>query len=166
MTKTELAGLLRDEQRQWLALLDEIGPQRMEQPGVNGHWSMKDLVAHVTGWNRKLAADMQAAQRGEPDPLPPWPPHLAAEDDINAWIYEHNRARPLQDVLEASQQAFQDIMAVVESLPDDIAIEHLEPAYDLLWVGGKRFWPGEGFGHFHDEHEANVRVWLARQEKP
>ena len=73
MTKAELLKWLQDEYRQWEALLDQIGPARMDQPGVNGHWSMKDIAAHLTGWQRRVVANLQAAQRGEPEPPPPWP---------------------------------------------------------------------------------------------
>src|SRR6266498_2737739 len=40
-TKSELLKWLQEEYRQWEALLDQIGPARMDQPGVNGDWSMK-----------------------------------------------------------------------------------------------------------------------------
>lgn len=49
MNKSELLNTLREEYQQWEALLDQIGAARMDQPGVNGEWSMKDIVAHLTG---------------------------------------------------------------------------------------------------------------------
>ena len=99
MNKSELLKWLQEEDRQWEALLDQIGEARMDQPGVNGDWSMKDIVAHLTGWQRRVVANLQAAQRGEPAPPPHWPAHLEAEDDINAWIYETNRGRSVREVL-------------------------------------------------------------------
>jgi hypothetical protein len=84
MDKSELLNWLQEKHHQWEVFLDQIGPTRMDQPGVNGDWSMKDIVAHLTGWNRKLVASLQAAQRGEPEPPPPWPAHLQTEDEINA----------------------------------------------------------------------------------
>jgi hypothetical protein len=71
MNKTELIGELQKGYQKWQALLDQIGPVRMDQPGVNGDWSMKDIVAHLTGWNHWLVARFQAAQRGEPESPPP-----------------------------------------------------------------------------------------------
>ena len=73
MNKSELLNWLRQQHQQWEALLEEIGPQRMDQSGVNGPWSMKDMVAHLTGWNRRLVAYMRAAQAGQSEPPPPWP---------------------------------------------------------------------------------------------
>src|SRR3954454_24668701 len=107
MKKAELLHWLQDEYRQWEALLDQIGPARMDQPGVNGQWSIKDLIAHLTGWQPRLISRIQAAQRHEPEPPPPWPAHLQADDEINAWIYQANHARSVREVLDESQHAFQ-----------------------------------------------------------
>ncbi len=66
MNKSELLNWLQAEYQQWETFLDQIGMARMDQPGVNGEWSMKDIVAHLSGWNRWLVARLQAAQRSEP----------------------------------------------------------------------------------------------------
>jgi hypothetical protein len=71
MKKSELLNGLQEEYQNWKALLDQIGPARMDLPGVTGHWSIKDIVAHLTGWRRRTVARLQAAQRGEPEPPHP-----------------------------------------------------------------------------------------------
>jgi hypothetical protein len=168
MKKSELLHWLQEEYQQWEAFLDKIGSARMDQPGVNGHWSIKDIVAHLTGWQPKLIAGIQAAQRGEPEPAPPWPADLQTEDEINAWIYETNRGRSVREVLDESRQVFQQLLAVVEGLPDDVRIETVhqgERKYYLVWLDNQRVQPGEFFDHFHDDHEPDMRAWLARVEK-
>ncbi|MGH2505096.1 MAG: hypothetical protein ACRDID_21510, partial [Ktedonobacterales bacterium] len=62
-SKAQLLADLRSEQDGFEALLDEVGEQRMIQPGVAGDWSMKDIVAHLTGWRRRSVARFQAALR-------------------------------------------------------------------------------------------------------
>lgn len=161
MKKSELLNWLREEYQQWEALLDQIGPARMDQPGVNGDWSMKDMVAHQYSWLPRLISRIQAAQRGEAEPPPPWPAHLQTDDEINAWIYESNHGRSVQEVLDDSHQVFQQLLAVVEGLPDDTRIDE---EWHLVWLNGQRFPVGEFFDHFHDDHESDVRVWLARVE--
>ena len=161
MKKSELMDWLQEEYRQWEAFLDQIGLERMDQPGVNGDWSIKDLVAHLTGWQPRLNASMQAAARGEPEPPPPWPAHLQTDDDINAWIYESNRGHSVQEVLDESRDVFQQLLAVIEGLPEDVRIEE---EWHLVWLGDKRFPAGEFFDHYRDDHEPDVRAWLARVE--
>lgn len=165
MTKSEILQWLEQAQGQWQTLLDEIGLARMEQPGVNGDWSMKDIVAHLAGWNRHLLNRFGAALRGEAEPPPPWPAQLETDDEINAWIYETNHERTPRDVLDESAQINQAIYALVETLPATVRLERVEPAYYLVWVGDQRFLPGEFYDHFRDDHEPDVRNWLAQQEK-
>ena len=167
MNKSELLNWLQQEYQQWEELLDQIGPERMEQPGVNGDWSMKDIVAHLTGWQPRVNAHLQAAQRGEPEPPPPWPAHLQTDDEINAWIYESNRERSLQEVLDESRQVFQQLLNVVGELPEDVRIEQVHQGarvYHLVWLDGQRFQPGEFFDHFHDDHAPDIRAWLTQME--
>ncbi|HEX2698376.1 MAG TPA: ClbS/DfsB family four-helix bundle protein [Anaerolineales bacterium] len=168
MNKPELLTWLHVEYQNWEGILDQIDSARMEQPGVNGEWSMKDVVAHLTGWNRWLVARMQAAARGEAGPLPPWPAQLQADDEINAWIYESNRERSMGEVLDETQQVFQQLLAVIEGLPDDLRIDEVKNGhrtYYPVWIGDERFAAGEFFDHFHDDHEPDVRSWLKRVEK-
>src|SRR5262245_60098983 len=162
MNKAELLSGLQEEYQNWQALLDEIGPARMDQPGVAGPWSIKDIVAHLTGWRRRTVARLQAVQHGEPEPPPPWPAHLQTDDEINAWIYESNHERPVQEVLADSHQLFQQLLAAIEGLPDEVLID---PGRHLPWLQGHPFSAGEFFAHFHEEHEPEMRAWLARVEK-
>lgn len=164
MTKSDLRKWLQKEYEDWQALLDEIDPARMETPGVNGGWSMKDMVTHLTGWNRSLVDRLQAALRGEPEPPQPWPAHLESEDEINAWIYESNHGRSARDVLDESRQNLHELLTAMEELPDTVRIEHIEPNFYLVWVDNERFVASEFFNHFHDDHEPDVRAWLERDK--
>jgi hypothetical protein len=168
MNKSELLKWLQEEDQQWQALLDQIGPARMEKTGVTGDWSIKDMVSHLTGWQRVNLARLQAAQRSEPEPPRPWPAHLQTDDEVNAWIYETNRGRSVSEVLDEAHHIFQQTLAVVEGLPDDAQIELVQQGgkvYHPVWLGGQRFPPGEFFYHFHDDHEPDIRAWLAQVEK-
>src|SRR4051794_36557116 len=122
MTKSDLVTWLREEHRRWETLLDRVGAARMEEVGATGSWSMKDLVAHLTVWQRNLIGRMLAAQRGEPAPAPAWPAQLEAEDDVNAWIHQANRERSVGEVLGDSAQMFGELFAAVDGLPDDARV--------------------------------------------
>jgi hypothetical protein len=162
MNRAELIGGLQEEYRNWQALLDQIGPARMDQSGVAGPWSVKDIVAHLTGWRRRTVARLQAAQRGQPEPPPPWPAQLQTDDEINAWIYESNHGRPVGVVLDESHQVFQQLLAAIEGLPDEVV---KDPERHLPWLDDQPITAYEFFSHFHEEHEPDVRAWLVRVEK-
>src|SRR5205809_6380660 len=114
LSKTQLLTELRNEQAAWEALLDEIGEAHMMQPEVAGGWSIKDIVAHLTGWRRRTVLRFRAALDPTVDMTPSWPAELDEDDEvdeINAWIYKANRDRPLADVLYDSREVFQQLVA-------------------------------------------------------
>jgi hypothetical protein len=159
-SKAQLLKGLRDEQAGWEALLQEIGEEHMTEPGVAGEWSIKDIVAHLTGWRQRTVARFRAALRREPAPPPAWPAHLQTDDEINAWIYAANRDRPLADVLRESRDVFGQLVETLDAFP---AADLLDPAR-FPWIEAEAF-PLTGaafFGHFHDEHEPDMRAWLER----
>ena len=164
MNKAELLNWLHEQNDRWEALLAEIGPDRMEQPGVNGDWSMKDLVGHLAGWQPRMTNRIRAAHRGEPEPPPLWPADLADEDDINAWIHESNKDRTADEVLADARRVIREMIAVIDDLPDNVRVETLHDRFHLVWIGDGRFDAIELFIHFRDDHEANVRAWLSRIE--
>lgn len=164
MNKSELLNWLDEKNQQWRELLDLIGLERMDIPGVNGEWSVKDIIAHLTGWNTRLVDRFKAAVNDEAEPPPPWPGELEAEDDINAWIYEYNHARSVDIVVDDMNQDYQKLIGIIESLPDDVRVEFIEPKFCLVWIGDKRYHVTEFFDHFQDDHEADIRAWLDRQE--
>ena len=161
MNKAKLLRELQEEYQNWQALLDQVGLERMDQPDVAGSWSVKDIVAHLTGWRRRTVGRLQALQLGQPEPPPPWPAHLQTDDEINAWIYQSGQSQSVTEVLDESHQVFQQLLAVIENLPEDI----LAQAHRLPWMEGQPFNAAEFFAHFHDEHEPDMRAWLARVEK-
>ncbi len=158
MSKAELLRNLDEENRQWEALLGAIGEARMDEPGVAGHWSVKDIVAHITSWRRRTVMRLQAAARGEPEPAAYWPANLKADDDINAWFYEMNHLRPVSDVLADSRQINQQLRAAIEALPESV----LTDPNGFPWLQGQPLTAAVLYSHFHDEHEADMRAFLAQ----
>jgi hypothetical protein len=159
-SKARFLDELRNEEAGWEALLQDIGEEHMTQPSVAGEWSIKDIVAHLTGWRRRTVERFQAALRHEPSPPTPWPPHLQTDDEINAWIYAANRDRPLADVLRDSREVFEQLVETLDAFPE---ADLLDPAR-FPWLEGADF-PLMGaafFGHFHEEHEPDMRSWLER----
>lgn len=168
MNKPELLNWLQEEHQQWEALLERIDPVRMEEAGVTSQWSFKDLVAHLTPDGLRCIASLQASQRNEPEPPPPWPIHLQNDDEINAWIYEANHERSVRQVLEELHQMFQDLFAAVGELPENVKIDTVqqgERRYYFVCLNDQRIQPGYIFDHFHDDHEKDVLAWLKKIKK-
>jgi hypothetical protein len=162
MSKAQLLTDLKDEQAHFEALLGEIGEAHMQELGVAGDWSMKDIVAHLTNWRRRTVASFQAALSHKSSFSPPWPPNLETDDEINAWIYAANKDRPLSDVLEESHAVFEQL---VEALSAFSEAELLEPNR-FGWLEGEPMSGAAFFGHFHEGHEPDMRAWLGKVTAP
>ena len=91
MRRAELLAELKSEQEAWERLLGEVGEDRMEEPGVGGAWSIKDIVAHLAAWRRRTVGRLEAAARGQPESAHEWPADLKEDDEINAWFHERDR---------------------------------------------------------------------------
>lgn len=157
-SKAQLLEDLQHEQAEFEALLAAIGEDHMTQPGVAGEWSIKDVVAHLTAWRRRTVKRFQAAARHEPDPPTGWPAQLQTDDEINAWFAAADRDRSLSAVLGDSHAVFDQMVEAIAAIPEP---DLQDPARFPWW--GDETWNGAAlFGHFHEEHEADLRSWLAR----
>ena len=159
ISKAQFLAELHNEYASWQTLLNDIGEANMTQPDVAGGWSIKDIVAHLTGWRRRTVRRIQAALNHDPNIIaPPWPSELQKDDDINAWIYESNRDRSLADVLNDSHEVFQQLVEAIDAFSKDqfLAMQHHE------WLEGEPLSGKLFFAHFHEEHEPDMRTWLNR----
>jgi hypothetical protein len=159
MRRSELVEQMKSEQESFEGLLGQVGEERMEEPGVAGEWSMKDVVAHLTAWRRRTVARIEAAAQGKPEPAHEWPEELKEDDDVNAWFHERDRNKSVSQVLAESRRVFDQLVAAVEKFPED-AVDRIQT---LPWWQGAPVNGAAFFGHFHDEHEADMRAFASRQ---
>ncbi len=161
--KQQLIEQIRRERTHWETLLQEVGRDRMDQPGAMGEWTFKDLIAHMNGWWEYEVGRREAGLRGE-RPLPPAGIEGAENwdaDPVNQVFYDRNKDRSLDEVLNDASALWERMEALVQSLPE----------HDLLvpgrfeWENGKAIGPNllhDFSAHLHDEHEAELREWLGR----
>lgn len=154
--KPEILAALAEQRAHWRGVLSRLDESRMEQPGVMGTWTFKDLVAHLTGWRKQTVARLEAAARGgEPQP-PEWPGDPDDFQPANDWIYAHNRDRPLQEVLAESEQVFNRLQAAVEALSE----EDLMRPGRFAWLAGKPLVATilGSLDHYYGEHGLSLRA--------
>jgi hypothetical protein len=159
MRRAELLAQLNSEHKEFEGLLGQIGEDRIEEPGVAGDWSVKDIVAHLSAWRRRTVGRLEAVAHGQPEPAPLWPAELHEDDEINAWFQARDRVKSVRDVLEESRGVFQELAAAIEKMPQ----EALDDPGRFPWMEGTSLSGAAFFSHFHNEHEADMRAFLSRQ---
>jgi hypothetical protein len=159
MTGERLADILRTARAAWMALLAEVGEERMAEPGVDGPWSVQEIVAHLTWYERVIVEGAQRLMRTgryERSGL-----QLLSMDERNAVIAAQSRARPLPDVLAESEQVFGQLLAVIEACPEDLLNDPLRlglPPEVIPWT----LVAANSYEHYQQHMDA-IRAWLDRQ---
>jgi hypothetical protein len=65
----------------------------------------------------------------------------------------------VREVLDDSRQLFQQLVAAIEAF---LEAELLDPQR-FPWMEDQPLSGATFFAHFHEEHEPDMRAWLARQ---
>jgi len=159
--RAHLVANIQAERALWADLVEEVGEDRMTDPGPMGEWTFKDLASHLLAWRERTIARLEAAAAGREEPPNPWPAELGDEEDdtVNAWIHERTRDRPLRDVLDDVDRSYERYASAIAALPDDLVTR--PDAFP--WLEGEALADVELFGHLHDEHEPSMRAWLTER---
>ena len=149
ITKAELLEKVRAARAEWEALLAQIDPERLSEPGVTSDWSVKDIVAHIGFWERSVLDGLRTGERG-----------LQGEvDEVNERVFRINRDRPLDEVLAEAREIYRDLLATIEAVPEDALTA---PGW-FTWTGGRPVWvviAGNTYWHY-PEHAESIRAWRA-----
>lgn len=149
---------IRESYRQFEALLAPLSEEQLTTPNVNGDWSVKDNLAHLTAWHGYLLDQLQALREGSTPPE--WMSGLSTENEINERIYQQNKDRPLADVQADFRISFERVLAAIEALSE----EQLNAPFP--WgTSGNPVWgliAGNTLGHY-EEHGDIIRRWLEQR---
>lgn len=154
ISKTELVKLLHSERKQLRDLLNRINDKRMEIPNVQGKWSVKDIIAHITVWEHRGTKWIESIVKGE-EPKIPLAGDIVSDMDnmvhliskLNQEIYQKNRNRPLMDILEEFEATFPKLIEQVQALSDD----QLNRSFQAEWTRNNRI-TTRGILEWHLDH--------------
>ena len=100
------------------ASLDTLGASlsdaQMMAPELDGGWSVKDVLAHISAWELLCLKWIGEGRRDE------GPFTQASIDAFNDGIYQANRERALPEVLDDSRRSHEAIVHTVEELTRDL----------------------------------------------
>lgn len=145
-----------DETRQEIEeLLPKIDPAKFIYPG----WTIKEMLAHMTGWDDVLIDSLRAHLTGNP-------PALEAIRSINEYNDRTVAARAGLDydhILKEWRLARQVLRTILEQMPDEKFSEPLpvpwgKPTSVAFLV--------EVFRDHEEEHARDIRRWLENPDRP
>ena len=150
MSREELLQALDAEFVSLLSTLEGLGEEAATRVWY-GDWSVRDILAHISGWHREMAQAFERMARGE-RPVPEGTDY----GDPNPWnagfakASVDTRFADMVQELKASKTAF---VRAAEQVPTD-RFEEGRAAYRILHASG--------IDHYR-EHAPEIREWRQRE---
>jgi len=156
--KQDLIQKIRDERELLRNILGNLSKDEMSIPLEEDGWSIKDYIAHIVIWEKRMVEWLGVVETGdEPRQLPPgmtW-------DDLDRWneqTFEENRRRDLAEVLDNFNHFAKEVVQVVKAIPEDLLMR----ADSLEWRSGSPLWEmvaANTYWHY-PEHRQTIQHWI------
>jgi len=157
MTKSRLLQSIQSEREVLAATLAQVREDQMDEPGVCGAWSVKDVLAHIVAWEELMVRCLRGIQDLTVPGLVPYGISDDALDELNGQIREENRGKPLDQVLKEFERSYEESVTAVEETSEEelLAIGRVEGlGNEPLWhmVAANTCW------HYRDHREL-LEAW-------
>ncbi len=149
--------LLDRIRREWDALERAVGAVSSEgmQMRDSGGWAVKDNLAHLAEWERYLRLrHMQGRPPYEVMGVDPTTYRAIDEDGLNAILFERNKDRSAQDILDGLRAGHAQVLRDLEEMPFALMLEQAYPDDELArpllaWIAGNTY-------EHYREHRASI----------
>jgi hypothetical protein len=156
MTKSMLYEEIYAERYALENTLASLDKSEMTNPTLEGGWSVKDVLAHIVDWEQRMIQWINESLDGEGPDLPSdWSDEIL--NNLNREIFERNKDREYQDVLDEFQLSYQQSWKAVKRLTED---DLFDPER-FAWREGKPMWyivEANMSGHYKEHNEA-IKNW-------
>ena len=153
MDKDEALAAFEQTRRQLLTILANM-PDRIDLTDpVEGEWTIKDILGHITAWELTLIQPMQSLIMGKP-----FSPEIV--QDGEAYNRDHAQRRlnlPIDEINKEMHQVRGELIRLAAQLPDAV----WQNVYEAPW-GGRNTLSGLVYGlALHEsEHTHAIVKWL------
>lgn len=146
--------LLTQIQDAWSEFQDSyagLSDAELLEPGVQGQWSVRDILAHVTTWEEEALRHLPLLLRGGRPPR--YSTQYGGIDAFNALATEQKRGLSLAEVRRQLAAVHRQLVEFVETLPEELL------AGDSRVRRRIRL---DAYGHY-PKHARAIRIWRKNQ---
>jgi hypothetical protein len=161
VNKAELLDLTSSERQALDDVFNKLTEDELRARVLDGDRSMKDELAHIADWERRVLRATAAAERGEQDVWPE-PGYKMTDEDIdrlNQRDYLASRDRSLADVVAGARESFAAYLRWIEAFSEE------QIAGELPYTPGiplEAIIRANGDQHYR-EHLDQIEAWWAGQ---
>jgi hypothetical protein len=115
--KTQLLAELDQEWANIERICAGLNENEMLAPGAQGEWSIKDILVHISAWEKYLLDRLGYVMTGQH----PQYPVMTTWDDVhrfNAQVYAENKDRPLNSVVIEFRSLYHGVVSVLEAMDE------------------------------------------------
>jgi len=160
MTRNKQDALARfsKSREELLKNLDGLTDTDCTGPQVEGIWTIKDLIGHISAWEITFLTPLQAYLAGNsfcPEYIP----------DHDSWNADRARERdkvPMQEVLEEMVSIREQILGLVGALSD----EQWSEVLSAPWGSQETLWQMiDGLAWHEEEHTSSIQKYKKQYHK-
>lgn len=158
ITKHQMLELINDEWVALEAILEQIDREKFDQIGVEGGWTVKDILAHITAWEKLMIQWLQESLRGETPQRPAPGESWDDLDEFNEQLHLDNKGKTLDQVLKESAEVHARAVQIVTGMHEG----DLTDPDRFEWRKGDPIWhlvAGNTWMHYA-EHRETIARWL------
>jgi hypothetical protein len=155
--RRELLQSMQAGRSRFESVLFGLRDETFLRPDLFSGWSVKDLLAHIGFWEKRVGSIYLGLVIGDMSTLEGTG---LTVDELNALAFERNRLVPLQQVREDESWSYQALKRLVAAATE----KHLFDPHCFSWTQGRPFaeWIADNtYGHY-DEHLPDLLAWRER----
>jgi len=145
--KQHLLTRIRDAWSDFQDSYAGLSDAEMLRPGVQGQWSVRDILAHVTTWEEEALRHLPLILRG--GRAPRYSTRYGGIDAFNALTTEQKRGLPLAEVRRQLDAVHQQLMEFVDALPEELLTGDTRVRRRIRL---------DAYGHY-PKHARAIRAW-------
>ena len=155
MEKDKLISTLEESRAEFLECIQDLSKDELEMPGVINHWSVKDILVHLTRWEAEIIKLIWQLRKG----IQPTTAHFdqSSVDEINDRWYQDSCSRSLEvvmnDFLGVRKQTIRRVKDLSQEELADLLLNE-KPLWD--WIAE------DSFEH-ETEHMAQIKSWQVKE---
>jgi hypothetical protein len=143
-TRKQLVDRISAERADLNASFVDLPAAQMDEPGVAGHWSVKDMLVHVAWWEQQAVEKLRGKetvhdQLGGPD-------DEAQIDRVNDSVYRSHQTWPASQGIAMFDASGVRLLDALRSLEGEFVLANL----DFIAENTYRHYP---------EHAEQIRTW-------
>jgi len=162
-TKAELISQVESSRSELVQLLDGISVIDKCRARTCGEWSIKDVMAHITFWERSVSTWYQAGVEGKTVDAPAPGFGWDQIDQLNQSVYETHQADPLKAVQATFERSFAEVTTLINSMRETELFEK----HQYAWLGEfilVELVLNNTVDHYREHHES-ILAWKKGQIK-